>query len=151
TTLYAVQLFIEAGIPEDLLQIVTTTRSSEFSKLLMADERVRKVSFTGSTPVGSTLLAQAATNVMKSSMELGGNAPLIIFDDADLERAVEGAFIAKLRNGGQSCVSANRILVQDGIADDFVALFTQKMAEVVVGNGLNPEVTLGPVIDEKAL
>ncbi|UBH07441.1 NAD-dependent succinate-semialdehyde dehydrogenase [Leucobacter sp. Psy1] len=151
TTLVVAEIFVEAGVPEELVQVVTTTRAGAFSEALMADSRVRKVSFTGSTGVGSVLLGQAAKHVIKSSMELGGNAPLLVFDDADLERAVEGAVVAKLRNGGQSCVAANRILVQDGIADAFVEGFTERMRAAVLGNGLAEGVTLGPVIDDRAV
>lgn len=151
TTLVVAEIFVEAGVPADLVQVVTTTNASGFSSTLMADGRVRKVSFTGSTGVGSVLLGQAAQHVIKSSMELGGNAPLLVFDDADLERAVEGAVVAKLRNGGQSCVAANRILVQDGIADAFVEGFTERMRQAVLGNGLAAGVTLGPVIDDRAV
>lgn len=151
TTLVVAEIFVEAGVPEELVQVVTTTRAGAFSEALMADPRVRKVSFTGSTGVGSVLLGQAAKHVIKSSMELGGNAPLLVFDDADLERAVEGAVVAKLRNGGQSCVAANRILVQDGIADAFVEGFTERMRAAVLGNGLAEGVTLGPVIDDRAV
>lgn len=151
TTLVVAEIFVQAGVPEQLIQVVTTKNSSGFSSALMADGRVRKVSFTGSTGIGSVLLAQAAQHVIKSSMELGGNAPLLVFDDADLERAVEGAVVAKLRNGGQSCVAANRILVQDGIADAFVEGFTERMQQVVLGNGLAEGVTLGPVIDDRAV
>lgn len=151
TTLVVAEIFVEAGVPEELIQVVTTKDASGFSRALMSDERIRKVSFTGSTGVGSVLLAQAAEHVVKSSMELGGNAPLLVFDDADLERAVEGAVIAKLRNGGQSCVAANRILVQSGIADAFVEGFTERMRAAVLGNGLAEGVTLGPVIDDRAV
>jgi succinate-semialdehyde dehydrogenase/glutarate-semialdehyde dehydrogenase len=151
TTLAVAEIFVQAGVPEDLIQIITTTDAAAFSAALMADRRVRKVSFTGSTGVGSILLGQAARHVIKSSMELGGNAPLLVFDDADLERAVEGAVVAKLRNGGQSCVAANRILVQSGIADAFVEGFTERMAQAVLGNGLGEGVTLGPVIDDRAV
>jgi succinate-semialdehyde dehydrogenase/glutarate-semialdehyde dehydrogenase len=93
----------------------------------------------------------AAKNIVKSSMELGGNAPLIVFDDADLERAIDGAILAKMRNGGQTCVAANRMFVQEGIAQDFVAGFTEKMAAFTLGNALNLETTLGPVIDDRAV
>lgn len=151
TTLAVAQIFVDAGVPDELVQVVTTQDAAAFSAALMADARIRKVSFTGSTGVGSVLLAQAAQHVVKSSMELGGNAALLVFDDADLERAVEGAVVAKLRNGGQSCVAANRILVQDGIADAFVEGFVERMREVVLGDGLAEGVTLGPVIDDRAV
>lgn len=151
TTYLTVQIMEEAGVPKGLVQVITTGRASVFSNAVLADERVRKVSFTGSTQVGSTLMQLAAKNIVKSSMELGGNAPLMVFDDADLERAIDGAILAKMRNGGQTCVAANRMLIQDGIADDFIAGFTEKMAGIVRGNPLNPEVELGPVIDARAV
>lgn len=151
TTVFVLDLMIRAGVPEDLVQVITTTNSSAFSTALLGDSRVRKISFTGSTPVGSTLMQLAAKNIVKSSMELGGNAPLIVFDDADLDRAVEGAILAKMRNGGQTCVAANRMFVQNGIADTFVPAFTAAMAAHKLGNALNPEATLGPVIDDRAV
>ncbi|MFI2563473.1 NAD-dependent succinate-semialdehyde dehydrogenase [Paenarthrobacter sp. NPDC018779] len=151
TTYFAVQLAIEAGVPQDLIQVITTSRSGAFSEAVLLDPKVRKVSFTGSTPVGRHLLNLAARNVLRSSMELGGNAPLIVFDDADLQRAVEGTFAAKLRNGGQSCIGANRIYVQDGIADDFAAALTERFAEVAVGSGLGQQTGLGALIDDRAV
>ncbi|MFE4425157.1 NAD-dependent succinate-semialdehyde dehydrogenase [Streptomyces sp. NPDC056817] len=151
TTLFAVQLAIEAGVPADLVQVVTTGDASGFSTAVLADSRVRKVSFTGSTGVGKILLRLAADNVLKSSMELGGNAPLLVFDDADLDRAVDGAVAAKLRNGGQSCIAANRILVQDGIADAFTEALAERLGSIRLGSGLAPETQLGPVIDDRAV
>jgi succinate-semialdehyde dehydrogenase/glutarate-semialdehyde dehydrogenase len=151
TTLFTVQLAVEAGVPADLVQVVTTIDASGFSTAVLADPRVRKVSFTGSTGVGKVLLRLAADNVLKSSMELGGNAPLLVFDDADLDRAVDGAVAAKMRNGGQSCIAANRILVQDGIADAFVEALTERLAAVQLGSGLAPGAGLGPVIDDRAV
>ena len=106
TTLFACELAVEAGVPDGLVNVVTTTSASSFSEAVLRDPRARKVSFTGSTPVGRTLLNLASHNVLRASMELGGNAPLLVFDDADLERAVAGAFSAKMRNGGQSCIAA---------------------------------------------
>lgn len=151
TTLLTVELMAEAGVPRELMRVVTTSRSSRFSEAMLGDPRVRKVSFTGSTEVGSTLLGLASKNIVKASMELGGNAPLLVFDDADLERTVEGVLLAKLRNGGQSCVAANRIFVQDGIADDFVAAFSERMAAIKLGNPLNDATDLGPMIDGRAV
>lgn len=151
TTIYAVDLARQAGVPEDLVRVVTTSRSAAFSDAVLRDERVRKVSFTGSTPVGRQLLKLAADNVLRSSMELGGNAPLIVFDDADLERAVAGTFAAKLRNGGQSCIGANRIYVQNGIADDFVDALTERIRNAAVGNGLGDRTVIGPLIDDRAV
>jgi len=151
TTYFAVKLAVEAGVPEDLIQVITTSNSKAFSEAILSDPRVRKVSFTGSTPVGRQLLQLASRNVLRSSMELGGNAPLIIFDDADLQRAVEGTFAAKLRNGGQSCIGANRIYVQDGIADAFVAALTERFTQVPVGSGLGEGTLLGALIDDRAI
>ncbi|GEL26112.1 NAD-dependent succinate-semialdehyde dehydrogenase [Pseudonocardia sulfidoxydans NBRC 16205] len=151
TTIYAVQLAVEAGVPQDLVRIVTTSSASAFSEAVLVDPRVRKVSFTGSTGVGKRLLELAAQNVLRSSMELGGNAPLLVFDDADLERAVDGTFAAKMRNGGQSCIAANRIFVQDGVADDFVAALAERFEKVKVGNGFGDGTGLGPLIDDRAV
>ncbi len=151
TTIYAVELARRAGVPTDLLRVVTTSRSAAFSDAVLRDERVRKVSFTGSTPVGRQLLKLAAENVLRSSMELGGNAPLIVFDDADLDRAVAGTFAAKLRNGGQSCIGANRIYVQNGIAEDFVEALTERIGHVAVGHGLGDGTVVGPLIDGRAV
>lgn len=151
TTHFAVQLAIEAGVPEGLIQVITTSNSRAFSEAVLLDPRVRKVSFTGSTPVGRQLLQLAARNVLRSSMELGGNAPLIVFNDADLDRALEGTFAAKLRNGGQSCIGANRIYVQDAIADDFAEALTERFAQVAVGSGLGQQTGLGALIDNRAV
>ncbi|WP_347755673.1 NAD-dependent succinate-semialdehyde dehydrogenase [Agrococcus sp. ProA11] len=151
TTIYAVQLAYEAGVPEALVQVVTTGSASSFSEAVLRDERVRKVSFTGSTGVGRTLMGIASDRVLRSSMELGGNAPLIVFDDADLERAIEGAAMAKLRNGGQSCIAANRYFVQEGIADEFVAGLAERLGAATVGNGFGDGVTMGPLIDDRAV
>lgn len=151
TTFYVVNLAHQAGVPTDLVQVVTTSDASAFSEAVLTDARVRKVSFTGSTGVGKVLLKLAADNVLRSSMELGGDAPLIVFDDADLERAVNGAYAAKMRNGGQSCIAANRIYVQEGIADAFVEGLVEKMVAARVGNGLADDVTLGPLIDDRAV
>lgn len=151
TTYYAVELARQAGVPVDLIQVVTTSNSSAFSAAVLADPRVRKVSFTGSTGVGKVLLGLAANNVLRTSMELGGDAPLIIFDDADLERAVDGAYAAKMRNGGQSCIAANRIFVQEGIANAFVEGLVDKLAAVRLGDGLADSVALGPLIDDRAV
>lgn len=151
TTLLTVSLFIQAGVPPELLQVITTSNSAAFSAAVLADPRIRKISFTGSTEVGTSLMKLAAQNVVKSSMELGGNAPFIVFDDADLERAVDGAVAGKLRNGGQSCVAPNRFLIQAGIADDFVELFTERMRRTNMGNPLSENTQLGPMIDQRAV
>jgi succinate-semialdehyde dehydrogenase / glutarate-semialdehyde dehydrogenase len=151
TTMLAVALAHEAGVPDDLIGVVTTTDAPAFSERVLRDPRVRKVSFTGSTGVGRALLRLAADNVLRSSMELGGNAPFMVFDDADLERAVDGAMAAKLRNGGQSCIAANRFYVQEGIAEAFVDAFTDRMTAVTVGSGFATGVDLGPLIDGRAV
>lgn len=151
TTYYAVKLAVEAGVPEGLIQVVTTSDSAAFSDSVLRDPRVRKVSFTGSTPVGRQLLQLASKNVLRSSMELGGNAPLIVFNDADMERALEGTMAAKLRNAGQSCIGANRIYVQDGIADEFAMELAKRFSQVPVGAGLGAGSVLGPLIEERAV
>jgi succinate-semialdehyde dehydrogenase/glutarate-semialdehyde dehydrogenase len=151
TTIFAVELACRAGVPADLVQVVTTSNASQFSEAVLRDERVRKVSFTGSTEVGRTLLRLASDTVLRSSMELGGNAPLIVFDDADLDRAIDGALAAKLRNGGQSCIAANRIYVQDGIADAFAEGLAERMRDVAVGAGLGTGTAMGPLIDDRAV
>lgn len=155
TTYYPVKLAVEAGVPEDLIQVVTTSDSAAFSGAVLRDPRVRKVSFTGSTPVVRQLLELVSKNVLRSSMGLGGNAPLIAFDDADMERAPEGTMAAKLRNCGQSCIGgqdgigANSIYVQDGIADEFAAELARRFAQVPVGAGLGPGSMLCPLIDDR--
>jgi succinate-semialdehyde dehydrogenase/glutarate-semialdehyde dehydrogenase len=151
TTIYAVELARQAGVPADLVQVVTTSSSSKFSEAVLRDERVRKVSFTGSTEVGRTLMRLASDTVLRSSMELGGNAPFLVFDDADLERAIDGAFAAKLRNGGQSCIGANRFYVQDGIADAFAEGLAERFRGIAVGAGLGQGTVLGPLIDDRAV
>jgi len=150
TALLFQEVMLDAGLPAGVMTTVTTTRAAAMSEAVMADPRVRKVSFTGSTEVGRRILAQTAPGVMRASLELGGNAPFLVLDDADLDRAVSGAMIAKLRNGGQSCIAANRYLVQDGIADEFVTELAHRMAQVRVGHGLADGAELGPMIDETA-
>lgn len=151
TSLYAAEIMLEAGLPPGLVNVVTTTSPGPLSEALMSDRRLRKVSFTGSTGVGSQLLRQGAGTVIRSSMELGGNAPLIVFEDADLELAAEQALVAKLRNGGESCVAANRILVQSSVLEEFTDRFCERMSTTVVGRGTEPGVTLGPMIDDRAV
>lgn len=149
TSLLLAQVLEAAGVPAGVVNVVVTGNSRDVVAGIMADPRVRKVSFTGSTQVGKILLSQAAENVMNTSMELGGNAPLIVFNDADLDVAVEGAMTAKLRNGGQSCVAANRIYVQSGVAEQFIQRFTERMAATTTGHGHDPATGLGPLIDDK--
>ena len=138
-----------AGIPAGVLNVVTGD-SAAIGGELTASPTVRKLSFTGSTPIGIQLLQQSAATVKKVTMELGGNAPFIVFDDADLEKAVEGALIAKFRNSGQTCVCANRFYIQDGIYGRFVARFVERVAELVVGQGDESGTQVGPMIDGRA-
>ncbi|MEI9886556.1 MAG: NAD-dependent succinate-semialdehyde dehydrogenase [Rhizomicrobium sp.] len=145
------ELAHRAGIPKGVFNVVTSTRSSEVGKEMTANPLVRKFSFTGSTPVGKLLMAQCASTIKKVSLELGGNAPFIVFDDADLDAAVEGAIQSKYRNMGQTCVCANRLLVQDGIHDAFAAKLAARVAAMKVGNGMDEGVTQGPLISEKAV
>ncbi|PZX15218.1 succinate-semialdehyde dehydrogenase/glutarate-semialdehyde dehydrogenase [Palleronia aestuarii] len=140
-----------AGIPAGVLSIVPSTASSEIGKEFCENPIVRKLTFTGSTEVGRMLLAQAADQVMKCSMELGGNAPFLVFDDADLDAAVEGAIASKYRNAGQTCVCANRIYVQSGVYDEFAEKLRAKVAEMTTGDGLVEGTDFGPLIDEDAV
>ncbi|WP_069383473.1 NAD-dependent succinate-semialdehyde dehydrogenase [Halomonas caseinilytica] len=151
TALAMAQLAEEAGIPAGVINVVTAARPAEIGEVLTTDPRVRKVSFTGSTAVGKQLLAQCAGTVKKTSMELGGNAPFIVFDDADLDAAVEGAVASKFRNSGQTCVCTNRLLVQSGVYDAFLDKLATRVAELQVGNGLEEGVSQGPLINEAAV
>jgi len=143
-------LAMEAGVPAGLLNIVTGS-STDIGAALTSSETVRKLSFTGSTEVGAKLYAQCAPTIKKLSLELGGNAPFIVFDDADLDAAVAGAIQSKFRNAGQTCVCANRIYVQDKIYDTFVAKLASAAAALVVGNGTDAGTEIGPLIDRKAV
>ena len=140
----------QAGIPAGVIQVVTG-KSSVIGEILTGDARIHKLSFTGSTEVGRTLMAQCAPTIKKLSLELGGNAPFIVFDDADLEKAADGLIASKYRNAGQTCVCANRVYVQDSIKDEFLDIFIKKVAELTVGNGLDNGVDVGPLINQKAL
>jgi succinate-semialdehyde dehydrogenase / glutarate-semialdehyde dehydrogenase len=141
-------IMAEAGLPDGVLSVLPTSDSPGLVAPLMADARLRKVSFTGSTEVGKLLLRQAADQVLRVSMELGGNAAFIVFDDADLDAAVEGAMIAKMRNGGEACTSANRFLVHDAVAADFAERLAARMGALTVGRGTDPGVQMGPLVDE---
>ncbi len=141
----------EAGVPAGVFSVVTTTSSSEAGKEFCENPKVRKLTFTGSTEVGRILLKQAADQVMKCSMELGGNAPFIVFDDADLDAAVQGAIVSKFRNNGQTCVCANRIYVQAGVYDAFAAKLAEAVGRMRVGDGLEQGTDLGPLIEPKAV
>ncbi|MCW3158292.1 NAD-dependent succinate-semialdehyde dehydrogenase [Micropruina sonneratiae] len=151
TTLYFAQLLADAGVPDGVVNVVTTTHSSEVSDAIIADRRLRKLSFTGSTPVGVGLLKKAADNVLRTSMELGGNAPFVVFEDADLDKAVDGAIAAKFRNIGQACTAANRFIVQAGVADDFARRVTERVRGFRSGRGTVEGVTIGPLIDDRAV
>ncbi len=151
TTLYLAKLLEESGLPKGVLNIITTSKSGEVSSPIIADPRLRKLSFTGSTPVGVALLKEAANGVLRTSMELGGNAPFIVFEDADLDRAVEGAMQAKFRNIGQACTAANRFIVQESIAEAFATKVTEKVNAMKIGRGTEDGVTIGPLINAAAV
>ena len=151
SSLYFASLMREAGLPDGVLNVVTTSRTGEVVSALMADERLRKVSFTGSTAVGRTLLAQASQNVLRTSMELGGNAPFIIFEDADIPAAVEGAYAAKMRNMGEACTAANRFIVHEDVAEEFTRAFVERMEATVVGDGTVEGTDCGPLIQPSAV
>jgi succinate-semialdehyde dehydrogenase/glutarate-semialdehyde dehydrogenase len=141
------QILEECGLPGGVLNVVTSSSSSSVAGPVIADPRLRKLSFTGSTEVGRRLIAQAADNVLNVSMELGGNAPFLIFDDADLDAAVEGAMIAKMRNIGEACTSANRFHVAESVAEDFADRLAERMGSLKVGRGTEEGVEVGPLID----
>jgi succinate-semialdehyde dehydrogenase/glutarate-semialdehyde dehydrogenase len=153
TALAAAELAVRAGIPAGVLNLLTADGSNSIAvgKVFCASDVVRHISFTGSTEVGRILMAQSAPTVKKMSLELGGNAPFIVFDDADLDSAVEGAMASKYRNAGQTCVCANRIYVQDGVYDAFVAKFVAKVSALKVGNGFEDGVQQGPLIEDAAV
>ncbi|WP_243021154.1 NAD-dependent succinate-semialdehyde dehydrogenase [Simplicispira sedimenti] len=153
TALAAAELAVRAGIPAGVLNILSADAANSIAigKVLCASDTVRHISFTGSTEVGRILMAQSAPTVKKMSLELGGNAPFIVFDDADIDSAVEGAFASKYRNAGQTCVCSNRFYVQEGVYDQFVAKFAAKVKTAKVGNGFEEGVNQGPLIEEAAL
>jgi succinate-semialdehyde dehydrogenase/glutarate-semialdehyde dehydrogenase len=142
------QLLADCGLPPGVLNVITSSSSSAVAKPILEDPRLRKLSFTGSTEVGRKLIAQAADQVLNVSMELGGNAPFLIFDDADLDAAVEGAMIAKMRNIGEACTSANRFHVAEPLADSFTERLAERMGALRVGRGTEEGVEIGPLIDE---
>jgi succinate-semialdehyde dehydrogenase / glutarate-semialdehyde dehydrogenase len=153
TALAAGELAIRAGIPAGVLNIITADASNSIAvgKVICASDTVRHLSFTGSTEVGRILMAQCAPTVKKMSLELGGNAPFIVFDDADIDSAVEGAFASKYRNAGQTCVCSNRFYVQEGVYDQFVEKFAAKVRTAKVGNGFEDGVNQGPLIEDAAV
>lgn len=145
-----VKLAYQAGIPEDLIQVVLGNSPEQIGELFTSHPLIKKISFTGSTRVGSILMAQAAKGIKRTSMELGGNAPFIVFDDADIDAAVQGAMASKFRNAGQTCVCANRFYIHSKVHDEFVAKFDQAVQQLKVGNGFDEGVNIGPVISERA-
>lgn len=151
-TAYALaEIYAEAGVPAGVVNVITTTNPGPVTATMLNDARVRKLSFTGSTGVGRTLLAEAAKTVLNCSMELGGNAPFLVFDDADLEAALDGAMVAKMRNAGEACTAANRFIVQDGIYDRFADGLSKRMAALRMGPGIDPATACGPMITKKAV
>jgi succinate-semialdehyde dehydrogenase/glutarate-semialdehyde dehydrogenase len=151
TTMFFAQLLQEAGLPAGVVNVVTTSTAGAVSESIIGDPRLRKLSFTGSTPVGQQLLAQAAPGVLRTSMELGGNAPFVVFDDADLDKAVTGAMAAKFRNVGQACTAANRFIVHRSLAEEFAERVTAQVKGMKIGRGTEPGVTIGPLIDDRAV
>jgi succinate-semialdehyde dehydrogenase/glutarate-semialdehyde dehydrogenase len=148
SALAVAQILMEAGLPEGVLSVITSSSSSAVSKPVISDPRLRKLSFTGSTEVGRKLMEQASEQILRVSMELGGNAPFLIFDDADLDAAVEGAMIAKMRNIGEACTAANRFYAADSVAAEFVDRMAARMGALKVGRGTEPGVDVGPLIDD---
>jgi succinate-semialdehyde dehydrogenase/glutarate-semialdehyde dehydrogenase len=144
-------ILTEAGLPDGVLSTVTTSRASAVVSEIIADPRLRKLSFTGSTEVGRALAAQASQTLIRVSLELGGNAPFIVFEDADIPAAVEQAMLAKLRNNGEACTAANRFYVHESVVEEFSHLLATRFESLVVGRGTVPEVTLGPLIDQAAV
>jgi succinate-semialdehyde dehydrogenase / glutarate-semialdehyde dehydrogenase len=142
------EILREAGVPDGVVNVLTTAKAGPLVAAMLADPRVRKLSFTGSTEVGRLLLQTAAQTVTNCSMELGGNAPFLIFDDADLDAAVDGAFLAKMRNGGEACTAANRFYVHEAVADEFSSRFAERLAGLKVGPGLDDGTDLGPLVNE---
>jgi succinate-semialdehyde dehydrogenase/glutarate-semialdehyde dehydrogenase len=145
------ELADQAGFPAGVLNVITTKDAPAIGNEFTSNELVKKISFTGSTRVGKLLLKQAANSVKRVSLELGGNAPFIVFDDADIDKAVDGAVASKFRNAGQTCVCSNRLFAQEGIYDEFVSRFSEKVKSLTLGSGLVKGVNIGPLIEEKAL
>ncbi|MDY6871179.1 MAG: NAD-dependent succinate-semialdehyde dehydrogenase [Actinomycetota bacterium] len=151
TMLYLAKLMAGAGLPNGVLSVLPTSSPGPVTEALVDDGRLRKLTFTGSTGVGKSLVKQSADKLLRTSMELGGNAPFIVFDDADIDAAVDGAMLAKMRNGGEACTAANRFHVANGVRDEFTAKLVKRMSEVTLGNGLDESATLGPLINNKQL
>ncbi|TFC49826.1 NAD-dependent succinate-semialdehyde dehydrogenase [Cryobacterium sp. TMT1-21] len=151
TTLFFVQLLEDAGVPAGVVNVITTSDSSTVAAPIIADPRLRKLSFTGSTAVGRKLIVQAAQGVLRTSMELGGNAPFVVFEDADLDKAVEGAMLAKFRNIGQACTAANRFIVHESVAGEFARRVADRVTALKMGRGTESGVTIGPLVNEAAV
>ncbi|KTS02066.1 NAD-dependent succinate-semialdehyde dehydrogenase [Microbacterium testaceum] len=151
TTLFFAQILQDAGVPAGVVNVVTTTNTGPVSERIISDPRLRKLSFTGSTPVGVKLLQQAAPGVLRTSMELGGNAPFVVFEDADLDKAVDGAMLAKFRNIGQACTAANRFIVQRSVVEEFTRRVTERVQGMKIGRGTEDGVQIGPLIDDRAV
>ena len=151
TTLALAGILAEAGLPDGVVNVITTSSSGKVSAPIIADPRLRKLTFTGSTSVGQGLIKQSAEQVLKISMELGGNAPFLVFGDADLDAAVDGAMLAKMRNIGEACTAANRFIVHESVAEEFSARFAAKMGDLTVGRGIEDGVKVGPLIDQAAI
>ncbi len=151
STLFFVKLLEEAGVPAGVVNVITTSTTGPVSERIIRDPRLRKLSFTGSTPVGQRLLQQAAEGVLRTSMELGGNAPFVVFDDADLDKAVEGAIQAKFRNIGQACTAANRFIVHRSVVEEFTRRVTERVQGMRIGRGTEDGVQIGPLIDDRAV
>jgi succinate-semialdehyde dehydrogenase/glutarate-semialdehyde dehydrogenase len=148
-TLAFARILQESGLPDGVLNVITSSHAGPTTEPLLADQRLRKLSFTGSTPVGRLLMAQASDTLLRLSMELGGNAPFLVFEDADLDAAVEGAVLAKMRNGGEACTAANRFHVHESVAGEFSERLAQRLGAMKVGRGTEAGVELGPLIDAK--
>jgi succinate-semialdehyde dehydrogenase/glutarate-semialdehyde dehydrogenase len=150
TSLLFTKVLEDVGVPAGVVNVIQTTKAGEVTGPIIKDSRLRKLSFTGSTPVGKMLIRDSADQVLKTSMELGGNAPFLVFEDADLDKAVEGAMLAKLRNMGEACTAANRFLVHESVADEFAAKLSEKMSTLTVARGVAEGTNIGPLIDEKS-
>ncbi len=149
TMMMLAKLMSDAGLPKGVLSVLPTNQPREVTTALIDDGRLRKLTFTGSTGVGKALVKQSADALLRTSMELGGNAPFVVFDDADVDAAVDGAMLAKMRNGGEACTAANRLYVANPLLDDFTDKFVKKMGELNIGNGLDPSSKLGPLVNPK--
>ena len=151
TVLLLAQLLAEAGAPDGVVNVLPVSRPGPLVEHLLSDTRVRKVSFTGSTRIGALLLGQAAANITSASMELGGNAPFLVCDDADVDAAVEGAMLAKMRNGGEACTAANRFIVHRSVAEEFTRKLAERMGALRVGPGVEEDTQVGPMINARAV